>query len=131
MVESATEPDFTLIDTNITDVQPGSGVLHFSATVQNNGSAPATTGTVPISWEEVRLGIPLSGGIGTLNETTTNLDLNGDGDKNDAYSVSWVHNETRPWDANVDGKYVFALWDDPMFSQQTYYIITFHRTVRY
>ncbi|MFW9906492.1 MAG: hypothetical protein ACFFFH_19425 [Candidatus Thorarchaeota archaeon] len=33
MIESTTEPDFTLIDTTITDVQPGSGVLHFNATV--------------------------------------------------------------------------------------------------
>jgi hypothetical protein len=119
MLQSNNEPDLTLIDSILVDDQPGTGVVHFNATIRNSSSAPATTGTVPISWEKVRLGVPLSGGIGVINETTTDLDLNGDGDKIDTLSVTWVHNETRPWDANINGEYVYALRDD---SHQSYYI---------
>ncbi|MHA1969548.1 MAG: hypothetical protein ACW964_17340, partial [Candidatus Hodarchaeales archaeon] len=88
MLQSNNEPDLTLIDSILVDDQPGTGVVHFNATIRNSSSAPATTGTVPISWEKVRLGVPLSGGIGVINETTTDLDLNGDGDKIDTLSVT-------------------------------------------
>jgi hypothetical protein len=126
-VHSISGPDFTLINSTLTDIQPGSGVFQFNATFQNNGSTPATAGTVPISWENRCLQIELSGGVGSLNESVAGLDLNGDGDKIDSFPVTWFHNETRPYDAIVDGVHAYALSEGPpedpwFFLNRTYYI---------
>jgi hypothetical protein len=125
-VHSNGGPDFiTLINSTLTDVQPGSGVFQLNATFQNNGSAPATTGIVSISWEIKMFELELSGGVGSLNESVVNLDLNGDGDKIDFFPVTWFHNETRPMDAIVDGVHAYAinegLFEDPWLNR-TYYI---------
>jgi hypothetical protein len=110
----------------LTDVEPGSGVFQLNATIQNNGSAPATTGTVPISWEDRLFEIALSGGVGSLNESVAGLDLNGDGDKIDSFEVTWFHNETRPLDAIVDGVHAYSLYEGypegSFWLNRTYYI---------
>lgn len=126
-VHSTDGPDFTLINSTFTDVQPGSGVFQLNATIQNNGSTPATTGTLPISWENRLFQIALLHGEGWLNESVAGLDLNGDGDKIDSFPVTWFHNETRPWDAIVDGVHAYALSEGPLedpffYFNRTYYI---------
>jgi hypothetical protein len=102
-------------------------VFQLNATFQNNGSTPATTGTLPISWENRCFQIALSGGVGSLNESVAGLDLNGDDDKIDSFPVTWFHNETRPFDAIVDGVHAYALSEGPLedpwfFLNRTYYI---------
>ncbi|MFX0207658.1 MAG: hypothetical protein ACFFDT_16845, partial [Candidatus Hodarchaeota archaeon] len=71
---------------------------------------PATTGHVPISWEEYMYTMPLTNGIGTLDENVADYDINGDGDEDDTFTVEW-NNTIRPWDAEIDGTYVYALAD--------------------
>lgn len=101
-------PNFELIDSSLTSSQPGT--YEFSVTVTNTGDS-ATTGTVPIHWAELYYGLELNDGEGILDESIVDYDLNGDGDKIDTFDVSWVHNETRPWDATIDDVHVYALSD--------------------
>ncbi|MFX1285867.1 MAG: hypothetical protein ACFFB5_19655 [Promethearchaeota archaeon] len=112
--------EFNLIDSSLTQINQG--VYQFSAIVQNSGD-PATTGVVPISWEEYMYTIPLTKGVGTLDESVVDYDINGDDDKDDTFTVEW--NDTiRPWDAEIDGVYVYALADhseNPGFNR-TYFI---------
>ena len=127
MAQGNDKPDFTFTNRTITDIQPGSGVIQLNATIQNTGNASATKGTVPISWEEFMVHIPLVGGVGTLNETEINRDCNGDGDQIDTFPITWEHNATRFQDATVDGKYVYGLWEGNPLSNlsenyRTYYI---------
>ncbi|MFW9856297.1 MAG: hypothetical protein ACFFFG_14690 [Candidatus Thorarchaeota archaeon] len=106
-VEAINRPYFLPIDSAITSVS--TGVYQLEATTKNVG-APATTGTVPIHWAPLYYGLQLTNGVGTLEENDADYDLNGDGDKDDTFDVSW-NNSIRPWDATIDGNYVYALSD--------------------
>lgn len=106
-LESITEVNIGLVDSSLTQVQQG--VYEFTAIIENTGD-PATTGTVPISWDNYAYGVSLTNGVGTLDESVADYDINGDGDKDDTFSVEW--NDTlRPWDAEIDGTYVYAISD--------------------
>ncbi|MHA2327543.1 MAG: hypothetical protein ACXACR_03380, partial [Candidatus Hodarchaeales archaeon] len=126
-IEAISEVDFSLIGSSLTQIKQG--VYKFTATVKNNGSDAALSGSVPISWEKITYDLPLSNGIGVLDESTVNYDLNGDSDKTDTFDVTWFHNTTRPWDAVInDGTkdiHAYALNEgttsDPG-SNRTYYI---------
>jgi hypothetical protein len=124
-VQTMNKPNFILLNSTLTEIQSEIGIYQFNATIHNNGSAPATTGTVPFSWESVVYGTPMSAGTGTLNESSLNLDLNGDGDITDTFLVQWFHNETRQTDALIDGVHVYSQWegppDDP-YQNRTYFI---------
>lgn len=53
------------------------------------------------------------------------LDLNGDGDIQDSFEVTWFHNETRLWDAIIDGEHGYAIFEGPpddMRRLETYYL---------
>ncbi|MFX0206223.1 MAG: Heimdall-CTERM domain-containing surface protein, partial [Candidatus Hodarchaeota archaeon] len=67
--------------------------------------------------------LQLNDGLGTLSESIVDFDIDGDGDKEDSFDVVW--NDTiRPWDAVIDGAYVYALADhseNPGFNR-SYYI---------
>ena len=85
-------------------MEVGLGLTHvyqFNATIQYDGY-PARQGTVPISYENEYYDLPLINGVGTLDESIVDLDLNGDGDKTDTFGVTWFHNETRQWDAIIN-----------------------------
>ena len=116
-------PDFSDLadDPSFTEIE--NGVIQLNATFKNTGG-PATTGEVPIFWETVYYELELDNGNGTLNENIVDFDLNGDGDKTDSFSVTWAHNASRPWDAVLDGTYVYALIDhtDKSIFNRTYYI---------
>ncbi|MHA2248199.1 MAG: hypothetical protein ACXADY_24835, partial [Candidatus Hodarchaeales archaeon] len=88
------------------------GVGKVEATIRNNGSAPATTGTMPSVWEKVYFMITLSNGEGIINESIVDHDLDGDGDKTDIFEVRWSPSPTRPMDATVDGVHVYSLDED-------------------
>ncbi|MFX0206060.1 MAG: hypothetical protein ACFFDT_08730 [Candidatus Hodarchaeota archaeon] len=115
-------PDFILDDSTLASSEPG--VYQLTVTIKNIG-APATAGTVPISWDKFYYELPLLNGEGILDESIIDHDLNGDDDKYDTFDVKWFHNETRQWDAIIDNIYVYSLWegppDDPR-SLETYYI---------
>ena len=104
---SFTSPDFILIDSSLSPSAPG--VYQFAATIKNIGGS-ATTSNVPISWEKYVYGLPLVNGIGTLDESVADYDINGDGVKDDTFTVEW-NNTLRPWDAEIDGDYVYAFSD--------------------
>lgn len=106
-VEAINRPYFLPIDSAITSV--GTGIYHLETTTKNVG-APATTGTVPTHWAPLYYGLQLTNGAGTLEENDADYDINGDGDKDDTFDVSW-NNSIRPWDATIDGNYVYALSD--------------------
>ncbi|UCG00405.1 MAG: hypothetical protein JSW11_12240 [Candidatus Heimdallarchaeota archaeon] len=110
----ANEPSFTVI---------GNGVTQLNVTFKNTGD-PATTGEVPIFWETTFYELELDEGNGTLKENNVDFDLNGDGDKTDSFTVTWTPSPSRPWDATIDGTYVYALSDhvDAPFFNRTYYI---------
>jgi hypothetical protein len=121
------EPDFALNDFNLTPVQQG--VTEFTVKVQNNGTGIATSGVVPIAWEKFHYELPLTNGIGTLAESVVDLDLSGDGDKTDAFTITWFHNDTRQWDATIDDGvkeiHAYSLWEGPVekpWSNQTHLI---------
>jgi hypothetical protein len=59
------EVDFGLLDYSLTTSQPG--VMQVTVTIQNNGDIPATSGLVPISWEDSFFEILLTGGVGLLD----------------------------------------------------------------
>jgi hypothetical protein len=101
-------PNFELVDSSLTPSQPGT--YEFNATVTNTGDS-ATTGTVPIHWAELYHGLELDEGVGVLDESIIDFDLNGDEDMIDTFDVTWVHNESRPWDATIDDVHVYALSD--------------------
>ncbi|MFX1285698.1 MAG: hypothetical protein ACFFB5_18805 [Promethearchaeota archaeon] len=106
-LKSLHQVDFSLIDSSLREDQQG--IYRFTATVQNTGD-PATTGTVPIPWEKHAYGLSLDNGMGSLDEGIADYDINGDGDKDDTFSVEW-NNTIRPWDAEIDGVYVYAFCD--------------------
>ncbi|MFX1517926.1 MAG: hypothetical protein ACFFC6_16615 [Promethearchaeota archaeon] len=119
-VTTINEVDISLVDSSLSQVQQG--IYEFTTTIENIGD-PATTGTVPISWEEYVYAMPLTNGIGTLDESVADYDINGDGDEDDTFTVEW-NNTIRPWDAEINGAYVYALADhsvDRMFNR-SYYI---------
>ncbi|MFX0183596.1 MAG: Heimdall-CTERM domain-containing surface protein [Candidatus Hodarchaeota archaeon] len=98
------------------------GAYEFGTSIKNTGD-PATEGEVPISWEKYQYEMQLSDGMGTLSESVSDYDLNGDGDKEDTFDVVW--NDTiRPWDAIINGAYVYAIADHPENRRfnRTYYI---------
>lgn len=119
-------PEFRLVQSSLSlDTE---GKYQFTATIENEG-APATTGLVPISWEEFVYDLPLVGGIGTLEESVVDYDLNGDGDKSDSFEVIRFQNETRQWDAIIkDGIqeiHAYSLVEGPPETPRiirTYYI---------
>jgi hypothetical protein len=119
-LEAINRPHFTPVDTTLTQVD--SGVKQLMTTVKNIG-APATTGLLPAIWETLFYSLPLDGGDGTLDENIISLDLNGDGDTSDTFTVTWLDSPTRPCDANVDGKYVYAILDQP---QSPWYNLTYY-----
>ncbi|MFX1249975.1 MAG: hypothetical protein ACFFBQ_21500 [Promethearchaeota archaeon] len=112
---SINQVDFSSTGYSLTETRQG--VYEFSATVQHNGSDPATTGLVPIPWERVSYELALSNGVGLLNESIVDLDLNGDTDKVDSFNVTWFHNATRQWDATInDGSkeiHAYAITESP------------------
>ncbi len=73
----------------------------------NNTGYPATTGTVWVPWEKVAYDTPLEGEppSGNINETLLELDVNGDGDKLDVFTVRYV-NDTQ---AEVDNEVANAM----------------------
>ena len=124
-VETVTslQPNFeTVGDPSFTPA--GNLTTQLNVTVKNTGGS-ATVGEVPIFWETLGYELALENGEGVLKENVVDFDLNGDGDKTDSFNVTWTHNVSRPWDATVDGTYVYALddynesWD---WSPRTYYI---------
>lgn len=100
-LQAVNEPDFSVIASSLTP--SGQGVYEFSVTVNNTGNA-ATVGEVPISWERNMHNISMINGNGILNESAVDLDmdLNGDGDKLDSFTVTWFDNDTRDWDAIIN-----------------------------
>jgi hypothetical protein len=103
-------PDFeqTSFIFNVTQ----NGVGKVEAAIRNNGSAPATTGAVPSTWEKVLLTMTLSSGEGTINESFVDFDIDGDGDKADTFDVRWSPTPNRSMDATVDGDHVYSLYED-------------------
>ncbi|MFX0124007.1 MAG: BMP family protein [Candidatus Hodarchaeota archaeon] len=95
--------------------------FQFTVTIRNTGD-PTSAGFVPISWEESYYELPLNNGDGILDESLANYDINGDGDKLDSFDVVWSPNETRPYDALVDGMHVYSLTDGTDLSVRSYYI---------
>jgi hypothetical protein len=77
------------------------GTKQFSVRIKNRGSVSAISGLVPISWEDYFYEIPLKDGIGTLDENMLGVDLNGNGDILDEFSVRWFCNSIRQWDAII------------------------------
>lgn len=121
------EVDFSLLDYSLTTSQPG--VMQVTVTIQNNGDIPATSGLVPISWEDSFFEILLTGGVGLLDENVVGFDLNGNGNTLDTFSVTWFYNETRQWDAIInDGFYdihAYSIFEGPVGNPgiiRTYYI---------
>jgi hypothetical protein len=100
-------PDFSQESMNITG---GPGTYNLTATIQHSG-IEATPGSAPISWEKNYTSMELVDGSGTLNESMEDLDLNGDGDKEDTFAVEWSHNNTRPYDATIDSIHIYSLID--------------------
>ncbi|UCG01908.1 MAG: hypothetical protein JSW11_20190 [Candidatus Heimdallarchaeota archaeon] len=119
-LEAINEVDIIFVDSSLT--QLNQGVYEFTATIENTGD-PAITGTVPISWEKYSYELTLTAGVGTLDESVADYDINGDNDKDDTFNVEW-NNTLRPWDAEIDGVYVYALADHPVNRgfNRTYYI---------
>ena len=125
--QMSNEVDFNLLDYSLTTYQPG--VLEFTTTIRNDGSVPATSGLVPISWEDSFYELQLSGGVGTLDEHVVGFDLNGNGDTLDTFSVTRIYDNTRQWDAIInDGLqeiYAYSIFEGPARdpgSIRTYYI---------
>ncbi|MFX0124625.1 MAG: hypothetical protein ACFFAE_13415 [Candidatus Hodarchaeota archaeon] len=104
---SVNTPYFELEDYSLTLSKPG--IYEFNIKVKNTGD-PTSTGTVPIHWAELYYELRFDDGIGSLKENDANYDINGDGDKDDTFDVAW-NDSIRPWDATVDGNYVYALCD--------------------
>lgn len=100
-------PDFSQESMNITG---GPGTYNFTATIQHSG-IEATPGISPISWEKNFTSIGLEDGSGTLNESIEDLDLDGDGDKEDTFEIEWSHNNTRPYDATIVGIHTYSIID--------------------
>jgi hypothetical protein len=106
-------PEFNLLDAAVTPIKRG--VSQFTATIQNDG-APAGPGLVPIGWEEIVYDIPLENGIGILVESeigNLGFDLNGNGDTLDTFDVVRYQDETRQWDAIVDGVHAYSIFEGP------------------
>ncbi|MFX0151132.1 MAG: hypothetical protein ACFFAJ_10155, partial [Candidatus Hodarchaeota archaeon] len=119
-LEAINRPHFIPVDTTLTQVE--SGVKQLTATVKNIG-APATTGQIPVFWEPYYYPLALTGGDGVLDENDIGLDLDGDGNTADTFTVTWLDSPTRPCDANVDGNYVYAILDQP---QSPWYNLTYN-----
>ncbi|MFX0204781.1 MAG: hypothetical protein ACFFDT_02260 [Candidatus Hodarchaeota archaeon] len=119
-LEAINRPHFIPVDTTMTQVE--SGVKQLTTTVKNIG-APATTGLVPVFWETDYYILALNGGAGELDEGDIGLDLDGDGDTVDTFTVTWLDIPTRPCDATVDGKHVYAILDQP---QSPWYNLTYN-----
>jgi hypothetical protein len=119
-LEAINRPYFIPVDTTLTQVE--SGVKQLTATVKNIG-APATTGLIPVFWESDYYPLALTGGDGVLDESDIGLDLDGDGNTADTFTVTWLDSSTRPCDADVDGNYVYAILDQP---QSPWYNLTYN-----
>ena len=121
-------PEFDLLDYSLTqtDAYSDTYVYKFIANINNTG-APATSGTIPIFWEEMYFELPLVNGEGRLDESAVDIDLNGDGDKYDSFDVSWFHNETRMFDAIISGIHAYSIFEGPPeapWTHRTYYLDT-------
>ncbi|MFX0172306.1 MAG: hypothetical protein ACFE9L_10325 [Candidatus Hodarchaeota archaeon] len=119
-LEAINRPHFIPVDTTMTQVE--SGVKQLTTIVKNIG-APATTGQVPVFWETDYYPLELNGGNGVLDESDIGLDLDGDGSTANTFTVTWLDNPIRPCDANVDGKDVYAILDQP---QSPWYNLTYN-----
>ncbi|MHA2202988.1 MAG: Loki-CTERM sorting domain-containing protein [Candidatus Hodarchaeales archaeon] len=124
---SINDLSFDLVDYSLENSSQ-QGIYNFNVTVQNSGDT-ATAGVMPISWEKVLYTLSLSNGIGTLEESVVDLDINGDGDKTDDFEVTWFHNDSRQWDAvindGVNEIHAYSLDEGPSDSpgiHRTYYI---------
>ncbi|MFX1247584.1 MAG: hypothetical protein ACFFBQ_09395 [Promethearchaeota archaeon] len=121
-LEAINRPYFVSSDYSFTSVN--SGMKQFEATVENIGVS-TTSGYMVLDWGELVYELPLSGGSGTLDENIVNLDLNGDTDQTDTFSVTWFQNSTRSWDAVVDGVHAYAIFEGPpddIRRNETYYL---------
>jgi len=119
-LKAINRPHFIPVDTTLTQVE--SGVKELTTTVKNIG-ASATTGLIPVFWEPDYYPLALNEGDGVLDESDIGLDLNGDGNTADTFTVTWLDSPTRPCDANVDGKDVSAILDQP---QSPWYNLTYN-----
>ncbi len=121
-LEAINRPYFVPSDYSFTSVN--SGMKQFEAAVENIGIS-ATSGHMVLDWGELFYKLPLSDGSGTLDENIVNLDLNGDTDQTDTFSVTWFQNSTRSWDAVIDGVHAYAIFEGPpedIRRNETYYL---------
>jgi hypothetical protein len=120
-------PDFELVDFKLVpdDFYHQAGIYKLVATIKNNGSGSATSGEVPHAWEKIYYELTLANGVGTLDESLINHDLNGDSDKTDTFDVTWFHNDSRQWDAVIDGGHAYSFWEgspENPWKNQTFYV---------
>jgi len=119
-LKSINEPDLGFLSHSFNTSKQG---VYELATSIKNTRDPAIKGEVPISWDKCTYELQLSEGAGTLSESVADFDLNGDGDIADTFAVAW-NNTIRPWDAVIDGVYIYALADhsENRGFNRTYYI---------
>ncbi|MHA1967595.1 MAG: hypothetical protein ACW964_07320, partial [Candidatus Hodarchaeales archaeon] len=120
-------PDFVLVDFELVpdEYYHQTGIYSLVAIIKNNGSGSATSGEVPHAWEKVYYELPLMNGVGTLDESLIKHDLNGDTDKTDIFDVTWFQNESRQWDAVIDGGHAYSFWEgspESPWKNQTFYV---------
>ncbi|MFX0182006.1 MAG: hypothetical protein ACFE95_02895 [Candidatus Hodarchaeota archaeon] len=119
-LEAINRPYFIPEDTSLTQVD--SGAKQLTTTVKNIGTPAITDGKVPVIWEKLYYEFSLDNGEGTLDESITDYDINGDGDKDDTFDVSHEPSGNRPLDAIVGGVHVHSILDQP---QSPWYNFTF------
>jgi peptidylprolyl isomerase len=97
-------PIFELLDKQSMQVKGG---VDMKLTFRNVGYL-ATVGTVWIPWEKVNYAASLEGSppSGNISEAILGLDVNGDSDESDAFSIYYV-NDTQ---VEVDGVIANAMW---------------------
>lgn len=123
--EAINRPFFIGTSLDIMDVN--TGVKQLEATVKNIGT-PASTGTVPISWDDLWYELQLETGSGTLVESVLGLDLNGNGNILDSFSVTWYPNGDRQYDALINNGthdiHAYSFMEGGLYSSlnRSYYI---------
>lgn len=121
--KSTNGPEIIVVDIYLSPYQKGA--YFYYVTLQNNGTGPITSGEEPHAWEQIYYELPLVAGIGTLEEGLINLDLNGDADKSDQFTVTWFHNASRQWDATIGSVHAYSFWEGSAtapWHKQSYYL---------